>query len=150
MGLYDIVEEAEKTAAEEEGQDFTDEEIKEAYAAGRIAGAAYKDELNKLAQKTKTDEMGVAHKDNEGATSAQSDQTGQSSSGEATVDQKRKDINQDQKAVKDTNNDQGANTGENSDESDGPKQNSPEDNKDNSATGSKEAAVERVIEALSN
>lgn len=144
MSLFDFVQEAEKNASEETSeQEYTDEEIKEAYAAGRIAGAAYRDELNKLAQQAKKDEMGVAHKDNEGSDQAKPEK---SEGGEATVDQKRKDINQDQKAVKNTNNDQDPNAVENAQETDGPEPGDTEDNKDHSV----EAAAKRVLDALNN
>lgn len=143
MSLYDIVDQVEKNASSEEAseQDFTDEEIKEAYAAGRIAGAAYADELSKLSQQAKRQEMGVADNRNEGAARSSENQKG-----DPVVDDKEENINKQKKEVKDTNNNAGAGSAENSQESDGPKQNSPEDNKDHSV----EAAANRVIEALEN
>lgn len=145
MDLHELVSEVEKQASEEgTEEDYTEEEIKEAYAAGRLAGAAFADEIQKMAQDAKTDEMGVAYNENENANKEDDTSTQENTNGKANVDAGREDINKDKKTVRDANNDQQPGDSTNDRETDGPQPNKPKDNRDKSV----EAAAQRVIEAL--
>lgn len=131
MSLADLLSDMEKQSNEQPSQEPTEEQVKEAYAAGRIAGAAYRDELNKLAQAAKTEEMGEQYKEDEGASSSPSE-----NSENATVDKLRQAINNSQKAKRDNNNDQGANSSENNKDSAGPQPQNPETNEEQDVTAS--------------
>lgn len=154
MSLNDLINNMEKQAGQNHAQP-SEEQIKEAYAAGRIVGAAFSDEIGKFAaenqgQGTKTNPspeaknqgMGVATRERQGQPAK--GQTNTENAEDAAVNQVRKALNEDQRREKNNNNNQGAGTAENNQTSDGPQQNQPATNKEESV----EAAANEVVSEL--
>ena len=131
MALHDLINK--EAGAQSVSQEPTEEQIKEAFAAGRIAGAAYRDELGKIANDVPVDD----EKGEQGQKSAPSkmDQ-------DAVVDKLKKVLNsqhmaesEDKKSMEQII--------ENLQKSDGPQPNAPESNEKEDVD--KESALRSLI-----
>lgn len=139
MALQDLVQNLQKEAKSEEDK-VSEEEIKEAFAAGQVAGMSYVETLEKVAQEAAKEDMGDEYNEYQGQENASPE-----SSSMGTVEKLKKKINQDQSAGKNTNNDAGAGSAENDEDTSKDFPNQPDKNKDESLS---KAGAQKIINKL--
>lgn len=143
MALQDLLSQVKQGNQNGAGQtkQASEQEIKEAEAAGEIIGMGFVDEINKMAQAAAKEDVGDEYTEGDGAGSAESP-----SSSDGTVDGKKAIENLKQKVRSQPDNDAGAGSAENSEDTAKNPPNQPDTNKEESMVN--EADANKIAEAL--